>query len=392
VAKLPLTGAHRRGRVALGELDRVEALGDRALHVLRGHVLAHADEAAPFAGICRQRARRAALARDRSDRFDAGGQVRRNEDAEVGVVLDTGAGLCEQRVRRLAAAGRDEQVAVDALSVHDESAHAPLAALRDELARSRLPEVDDARQVDTDLGQVVRDLEPLVVGRENDRTAARLDREVPDETAHAAGKHHADEVVAREDERLLDGACGDDDLLRAEAVENGAGVDRNEAAFPDPEGTGRGEHLDAVELQCAHARVLVDEDGTGARCCLGERRSATGLSASDDEHARLAVLSVVPAGVPRVLGELPEPGGAPQELLVERPEFAGSDERAVVEAHRGERTADLVRHGHEVEVERPADVLAFDDRAFANRLGADADVRDAVHCHHAVRAVPRATE
>ena len=46
MAEPALAGAHRHGRVALGELDRVEALGDRALHVLLGHVLAEADEAA----------------------------------------------------------------------------------------------------------------------------------------------------------------------------------------------------------------------------------------------------------------------------------------------------------------------------------------------------------
>ena len=45
VAELALARAHRRRRVALRELDRVEALADRALHVLRRHVLADAHEA-----------------------------------------------------------------------------------------------------------------------------------------------------------------------------------------------------------------------------------------------------------------------------------------------------------------------------------------------------------
>ncbi len=45
VAELALAGAHRHRRVALGQLDRVEALGDGALDVLVGHVLADADEA-----------------------------------------------------------------------------------------------------------------------------------------------------------------------------------------------------------------------------------------------------------------------------------------------------------------------------------------------------------
>src|SRR5829696_2774803 len=45
MAQLSLTGPHRHRRVALRELDRVEALCDRALHVLVGDVLADADEA-----------------------------------------------------------------------------------------------------------------------------------------------------------------------------------------------------------------------------------------------------------------------------------------------------------------------------------------------------------
>ena len=54
LAHAALARAHRRGRVALGELDRVVALLDREVDVLRGHVLAQAGEALA-----------AALARDR---------------------------------------------------------------------------------------------------------------------------------------------------------------------------------------------------------------------------------------------------------------------------------------------------------------------------------------
>ena len=100
---------------------------------------------------------RETLARDASDRLDAGGKLRRHEDAERVVVLDARARLREQRVRRLPAAGGDEQVAVEALAVEDEPAHATLAALRRELARPGVAEVDDLRDLDADLLELLRD-------------------------------------------------------------------------------------------------------------------------------------------------------------------------------------------------------------------------------------------
>ncbi len=232
----------------------------------------------------------------------------------------------------------------------------------------------------------------LVVRPEHDRPLAGLDREVADESANAVGEHHADEVVPREDERLLGRARRDDDPLGAEAIEGRVGIHRNETPLPDPEGACRREHLDAVERQRGVPRVLVDEDDSRAGLRRLERCRTTGLAASDDEHARAAVLRVVAARVTRVRIELPEPGRAAQELLVERPGGAWSDERAVVEADRRERAAELVGHGHEVEIERPADVLPLDDGAFADRLGADAHVRHAVDGHLAVRTVARAAE
>jgi hypothetical protein len=96
--------------------------------------------------------------------------------------------------------------------------------------------------------------------------------------------------------------------------------------------------------------------------------------------------------MPRLRIELAETGGAPEELLVQGPRGTWADERAVVEADRRERAADLVGERHEVEVERPADVLALDDGTIADRLGADADVRDAVDRHLAVRTVARAAQ
>ncbi len=74
VAEPALARPHRHRRVALRELDRVEALGDRVLEVLRRLVLAEADEAL-VAGVAEHRARhrgRADVAGDRPDGLDAG--------------------------------------------------------------------------------------------------------------------------------------------------------------------------------------------------------------------------------------------------------------------------------------------------------------------------------
>ena len=306
MAELPLARAHRRRRVALGELDRVEPLRNRALHVLRGHVLADADEALSSARVRGLRIDLAqTFAGHAADRFDSCRELRRNEYAELGIEFDARSGLGEERVGGLSASRGDDEVAVDALAVEHESSHATLAALSCELARSELPDVDDARHGDPRLPKVVGDLEPLVVGREDDCAVARLDRELADEPAHTAGEHHPDEVVPREDERLLGGSRGDDDPPGAEPVENGAGVDGNEPALPDPERTSRGEHLDALELHSLQPGVLVDEHDArtpGRRSPCG---STAGLSTAHDEHACLPVLGVIAAGVPCVLVELP---------------------------------------------------------------------------------------
>ena len=65
---------------------------------------------------------------------------------------------------------------------------------------------------DLDAGglEVGRGGEAAVVDREHDGALGRLDREAVDEAAGGVGQHHADEVVAREDERLLDDPARDD--------------------------------------------------------------------------------------------------------------------------------------------------------------------------------------
>ncbi len=116
LAELSLAGAHRHGRVALRELDRVVALRDRPRHVLVGDVLARADEAAlaALARVRRGRDRPVRPVAGRSaHRLDPGRELDRDEDAPPGVVLDPGAGLREQGVRGLADARGDDEVAVD---------------------------------------------------------------------------------------------------------------------------------------------------------------------------------------------------------------------------------------------------------------------------------------
>ncbi len=393
LAELPLTRAHRDGRVPLRELDGVEALGDRPLDVLRRHVLADAHEALATAAIGgRGGDSLEALARHAPDRLHARGELGRNEDAEIRVVLDARARFCEQRVRRLAAARRDEQVAVDALAIQDNLSDLTLASLRLELADARLAEIDDPRDGNPGLAQGVRRLEARVVRGEHDGAISGLQREVPHETADAFGQHDADEVVSGKDERLLGRAARDDDAFGAVAVEDGLAIDRDEVPFPDPERASRRKYLHPWQVGAEQARPLVDEDDARPRGGRRERRGTTGLSAPHDEHPRSPMLDVIAARVARVLVEPPEPGDAPQELLVRRPHEPWPDHRPVVEADGRERAADLVDDAQEVAVEAAEDVLRRDDRALSEGLDAHAYIRHAVDRHHAVRAMARAAQ
>jgi hypothetical protein len=147
VAKLALARAHGHGRVALRELDRVEPLCDRTLHVLVGHVLTDADEAFPLrpgavVGRCGNRGR-TGVARYRADRFDVLRQIGGDEDATARVVLDPRAGLREEGVGRLASARDHEQVAVDGTAVELHASHLAEAAARHNLSHPLAAKVDD---------------------------------------------------------------------------------------------------------------------------------------------------------------------------------------------------------------------------------------------------------
>src|SRR3954452_9130611 len=159
LAHAALARAHRHGRVALGELDRVVALGDARLDVLRRDVLAEAREALaaaragdggrdgharalareriePVAGALRAAARRGVADADGVGRVEAGelagaqdrleprralevaggvdavGHLADAEDAGRRVVGALGADLRDERRRGRGAAREDDEIAV----------------------------------------------------------------------------------------------------------------------------------------------------------------------------------------------------------------------------------------------------------------------------------------
>ena len=163
LAEPALARPHRHRRVALRELDRIEPLVHRTFQVLRGHVLAQADEAA--AAVAGPRADAAhALARRRAGDLHAFGQRRRHEDPAPRVVGDGAAGLRDERVGGLPAGGGDEQVAGDRAAVEHDAGESGAARFRGE------PRQRSRREVD--LG---RDRDPVGAQQLRDRAGARRD-------------------------------------------------------------------------------------------------------------------------------------------------------------------------------------------------------------------------
>jgi hypothetical protein len=387
VAEPALAGAHGHSRIALGELDGVEALGDGALDVLVGHVFADADEALALLrrAVVRGGGHGSAdsLPGHGADGLDPVRHVGRHEGSEVRVVLDPGARLREQGIRRLAASGHDEEVAVELAAVEfDGPEHAPAAA-RDDLANALAPQVVDAVDRHSGVTQSGGRLAARLFHGHHHGLLSGLDRPVADESADAVGEHDAHEVVAREDERLLDRPRRDDDVLGAVAIEDVARVDGDEPAFPDSERPAGRDDLDAIERL---DESLVDEDDAATRFGMPGGGLAAGAPAAYHEHLGAPMLDVVAVLAPGVLVQVAEAGDVAEELLVEGPGPPRPDHRPVVEAHRSERAAHLVRDREGVVLERAPDVLLADARTFAHGLGADPDVRDAVDGHHAVRA------
>ena len=112
---------------------------------------------------------------------------------------------------------------------------ASLLARRLDVGGLALAEVDELCDLDPGRLEVGGRRNPPLVGGEHHSSLARLDRPVVHEPADALGQHHADEVVAGEDERLLGDAGGDDDAVRAELQERVAGRDGDQVLFEQPD-------------------------------------------------------------------------------------------------------------------------------------------------------------
>ena len=275
-----------------------------------------------------------------------------------------------------------------AVDRHRTDASAP--PRRCERCRAHLAQVDDRLDLDACALELLRHREALGIGAYDDGGCAGAKGPVVDEAPDRGRQHHADQVVAGEDERLLDRAGRDDDPLGTDPVEEVAGVDGHEPALVNRERPGRRQHL--VRAGCRGGRLLIDEEDAAALRRGRRGGFAAGGAAADDEHIDAPVLGVVAARVPAVLVDLAEAGDAAQEVLVHRPQTPRPDHRAVVEADRCEGAADLVGDRQQIALERAAHVLGTNIRARTERLDADAHVRHAVDRHQAVRAAARAAE
>ena len=115
-----------------------------------------------------------------------------------GVVLDPRARLGEQRVGRLAAAGHDEQVAVDRRARPTATERQPAAAPAAAIARRIRPRAGRGQPTISTPARSSASAtpRPRSSADHDDRALAGLDGPVVDEPAHGARQHHADEVVA----------------------------------------------------------------------------------------------------------------------------------------------------------------------------------------------------
>ena len=168
-----------------------------------------------------------------------------------------------------------------------------------------------------------------------------LSAEVADQAQRAVGEHHADEVVAGEDERLLDRAGRDHDPLRAHAQQQVAGLDRDEPALVDADARVRARRPRTARRRTGATFSSTSSTRSPAAAAAARRREP-GAPAADDEHVDAAVLGVVAPRPPAVLVDAAEAGEVAQHLLVHGPQPTRPDQRAVVEADRRERLADLV--------------------------------------------------
>ncbi len=371
VAHAPLARAHGDRRVALGQLQRAEALVQRQAHVLGCHVLAVADDllAHRLRRLRRHGARGRAASGRRSDHAHPVGQRIGDVAALLAVVADAAAALRDERGLADAAARHQQQVAcqgaVLAVTCDDHAGHG-LRALR--LPRLEARQVLDAgalkqaavavaarvghgHHIEAAVGQVERRLDALVARGDNDRLLARHQPELVDQAAGAAGQHHAGQVVVAEHERLLDRPGRDHQLGRAEAVHGAALVDRHQQPLVDAAGVGRlvgsrrrtrprarpgrsgGRGRAGRPGQVAAQR----EPSSTSATCLPCSAASAAASRPDSpppitEHVDVPVHLVVALGTAVAGIDLAQAGGVPQDLLVQRPRPARVDEGLVVEA------------------------------------------------------------
>ena len=167
-----------------------------------------------------------------------------------------------------------------------------------------LAQVRDGDDLDAGGLQRASCLEPAIRGGGDHRARPRRDAVERDQPPHAAGEHHAGQVVAREDERLLDDAGGEDELAGADLMQGGGLPDGDEPVEAAQHGGG-GEHLDAGGAgllgQLTRALVaafgqrapaglgaLVGQHDVGAGLGGGDRGAQPGEPAADDEHVGVA--------------------------------------------------------------------------------------------------------
>ena len=181
-----------------------------------------------------------------------------------------------------------------------------------DLADALTAQVIDARNLDTGALEADGGLSPGLVDRHDDGALSWTDCPILDEPARALGEHHADEVVAREDERLLDRPRSDDDVLGPVAVEDPAGIDGHEPAFPDSDRPTGCDHLEiAFDLEIG---VFVDENDLLTRGGMGPGGFDSRLAATDHQDVGVPVLDVVATGLVRVRIEAAKARHAAEEV------------------------------------------------------------------------------
>ncbi len=178
---------------------------------------------------------------------DAGRQIRGAMHVDSRVEYDFSAGVAGEVERRREADARENEVAVDPLGVFRRLAltgdaryrhrRYVLAAFAVDQRRARNDahatgahglcrgavgrgvEVDDGGDGDSRVEQVERRLVAEAVRRRDDGARAGLDAVKPHQPLRGVGEHDAGTVVIAEDQRLIEGAGGDDRLLAADLVE-----------------------------------------------------------------------------------------------------------------------------------------------------------------------------